>query len=394
MTITLSTEEVRRFLVRYHLTPDTIDGVFNRLGAVQYDPLNPVGRNHDLVLQARVPGYRVDDWQRYAYGERQAYDAWDKQACLVPMSDWARRTVIRERFHAWHDREVLDEHPEAVSAALIEIDIRGPLSSLEFEDRTRLEGAHSWYGPTRIKRILRALWVRGVLVTHHRESGRHYYDRAERVVPGEHWSVPALAEEEYFPWIVLRRHRAAGLLRPKAEQAIWSVCGDAAIRQATIDRLVADNQLVPVHVGLKKALYHLPADTLQLLDQPSIERRLVFMAPLDNLIWDRRATKDIFGFEYTWEVYKRAEDRRWGYYVLPVMYGDRFVARVDCRLEGRTWVVSRWWWEEGFERDPEVIQALREAARAFVAYLGAESVQVLDGVDRRTRSALLGAAQA
>lgn len=391
MTLTLSTEEAARFLVRYHLTPASMDGVFNRLGAVQYDPLNPVGRNHDLVMQSRVPGYRVDDWQRYAYAEREAYDAWDKQACLVPMADWAPRSIIRQRFHPWHDREVLDEHPKAVSAALAEIDDRGPLSSLEFEDRTRLEGAHSWYGPTRIKRILRALWVRGELVTHHREAGRHYYDRPERVVPHEHLGGTPLSEEEYYPWVVLRRHRAAGLLRPGAEAAIWSVCGDAVTRRSAIERLVEQGDLVPTRVGAKGSLYHMPASALPLLDEPSLAPRLVFLAPLDNMIWDRRATREIFGFEYMWEVYKRAEDRVWGYYVLPVLYGDRFVARVDCRLEGKTWVVSRWWWEEGFKPDTATIAALRASARAFASYLGAETVEVHDAVDRRTKAALLAA---
>jgi uncharacterized protein YcaQ len=80
ITIHLSGEQARRFLVTYHFTPMDLPGVFARLGTVQYDPLNPVGRNPDLVLQARIPGYRVDDWQQAAYVNRLIYDAWDKQA--------------------------------------------------------------------------------------------------------------------------------------------------------------------------------------------------------------------------------------------------------------------------------------------------------------------------
>ena len=80
MTIQLSCEQARRFLVAYHFTQTDLPGVFARLGTVQYDPLNPGGRNPDLVLQARIPGYRVDDWQQAAYTDRLIYDAWDKQA--------------------------------------------------------------------------------------------------------------------------------------------------------------------------------------------------------------------------------------------------------------------------------------------------------------------------
>jgi uncharacterized protein YcaQ len=82
MALQLSREQARRLLARYHFTPTDLLGVFTRLGTVQYDPLNPVGRNPDLVFQARVPGYHVDDWQPLAYEQRLVYDAWDKQACL------------------------------------------------------------------------------------------------------------------------------------------------------------------------------------------------------------------------------------------------------------------------------------------------------------------------
>jgi uncharacterized protein YcaQ len=98
MTLTISQEQARRFLVAYHLQQKDLPGVFAHLGTVQYDPLNPVGRNPDLVLQARVPEYRVNDWQQAAYTDRLIYDAWDKQACLVLASDWSRRACIREMY--------------------------------------------------------------------------------------------------------------------------------------------------------------------------------------------------------------------------------------------------------------------------------------------------------
>src|ERR1700745_2272574 len=110
--IHVSREEARRFLATYHFTPTDLPGVFTRLGTVQYDPLNPVGRNPDLVLQARVPGYRVDDWQSLAYDQRQIYDAWDKQACLVPIADWPKRALIREHYRPYHDAEILAKEPE------------------------------------------------------------------------------------------------------------------------------------------------------------------------------------------------------------------------------------------------------------------------------------------
>ncbi|HZU13473.1 MAG TPA: crosslink repair DNA glycosylase YcaQ family protein [Chloroflexota bacterium] len=387
--LSISEAEARALLISYHLQPSTVAGVFDRLGSVQYDPLNPVGRNPDLVFQARVPGYRVDDWQHATYRERVAYDAWDKQASLVPVADWPARALIRERYHPWHDRQILDEFPEMVAAVFVEIDRRGPLSSLEFEDRRRAPERHSWYGPTIVKRVLRALWARGELVTHHRAAGRHYYDRPERVIPSQHLAAAPLRDENaYRRWVVARRHQSAGLLRPGASAEIWSVTGDAAGRAAAIADLVASGEIIPVHVGRKGTLYHLVAPALSLAGSPS-PPRVTFLGPLDNLLWDRRAIRDLFGFEYIWEVYKRQADRRWGYYVLPVLHGDRFVARVDSRLEGKTWSIAGWWWEEGVERTPELLDALGDAVIRFRAYLDAEKTVLPRGLDRLTRSALL-----
>src|SRR5579859_8218588 len=99
LMLTLSRAEARRFLANYHFTPTDVPGVFERLGTVQYDPLNPVGRNPDLVLQARVPGCQVDDWQKVAYTDRLIYDAWDKHAIRLslPVGPLVLRPLQRAR---------------------------------------------------------------------------------------------------------------------------------------------------------------------------------------------------------------------------------------------------------------------------------------------------------
>jgi uncharacterized protein YcaQ len=390
----LSYEEARRFLALYHFRPTDIAGVLERLGTVQYDPLNPLGRNPDLVLQARVPGYRVDDWQEAAYGQRVMYDAWDKQACLVPVEDWPMRALIRERYRPYHDREILQADAEGAAAVLAAIREQGPLSPLEFEDRSRVsEMIHSWYGQTRVKRIMRSLWACGQLVTHHRKNGRHYYDLPERVIPAHHYQAqPLLDEEAFHRWIVQRRFQAAGLLRPNSDAAIWSGCGSRAQCTRAVMELAEAGQLVLVQVGerTEKAwTYYMPASALQLLDAPEPEPRLLFLGPLDSLLWDRKAMLHLFNFDYVWEVYKPLEQRRWGYYVLPVFYKDRFVARMDARLENTAWNISRWWWEPDVTPDAEMLAALRLGAQDFLRYLSAENVKVDESVDLAVRQALL-----
>lgn len=389
----LSADEAASFLHAYHLTPTTVGGVFARLGSVQYDPLNPCGRNTDLVLQARVPGYRVDGWQRHVYDDRQGYDAWDKQACHVPIEDWPLRAIGRRRYRPWHDTAVLHDHPEAVHAILAEIDRRGPLSSLEFEDRTRIGPSGSWMGPTRTRRILRALAARGDLVTHHREAGRHYFDRPERVIPAPILNRPELTDvDAYHRWVVLRRHQAAGMLRPGAPAELWSACGEPSERRRALAELVESGALIPIHVGTGRALYHMPADLVTLLGAAP-QRGVVFLGPLDSLLWDRQAVRTLFGFAYTWEVYKRPADRLWGYYVLPVAREGRFIGRVDLKRNGLALEVDRWWWEEGTTVDAELIDQVSLAFVRFLAYLGVRRARCGRPVPREVRAALREAAR-
>jgi uncharacterized protein len=387
MSIDISQQQARRFLASYHLAPTDLPGVFARLGTVQYDPLNPVGRNADLVIQARVPGYRVDDWQQAAYTDRLIFDAWDKQACLIPVSDWTMRSHTREMYRPYHDREILQSDPETAPRILAAIDAQGPLSSLEFEDRVRIgDKQHSWSGQTNIKRVLRALWVSGRLVTHHRKNGRHYYDRPERVIPAPHYTQPLPDAETYHRWIMARRYQAVGLLRPNAEASIWSACGDAAQRKQTLAQLVEMGTLTPVYIGEKRWLYYMPTSALPYLDAPLPAPRITLLGPLDSFLWDRKALQQLFTFDYLWEVYKPLAQRRWGYYVLPVFYGDRFIARLDSRLIGKTWTIINWWWEEHVVPDADLYAELRSTLQNFLHYLRAQDIQAAEQIDPMIRS--------
>jgi len=392
MALHISREQARSFLARYHFSTTDLPGVFDRLGTVQYDPLNPVGRNPDLVFQARIPGYQVDDWQKAAYTDRLIYDAWDKMACLVPVSDWPMRVLIREKYRPYHDKEILQADPEGAAAVLATIDEQGPLSSLEFEDRSHFGEPGSWYGSTRTKRLLRSLWACGELVTHHRQGGRHYYDRPRRVIPPQYFeATPLLDEEAYYRWIIMRRYQAAGILRPTAEAAVWCACVEAAKRKLAITQLLATGQLTQLQIGELAWPYYVHTSALNMLDQPLPDPRVIFLGPLDSLLWDRKSLLHIFNFDYAWEVYKPAKQRKWGYYVLPVFYGDRFIARLDSRLEKGVWTISRWWWEPDVTPGAELLEALRAAAEGFLYYLGAGGVCAGEDVDALVKQTLVGA---
>ena len=370
-------------LVNYHFAPRSAQEVFEHFGSVQFDPLKPLGANHDLVLQARVAAYRVDDWQELAYKERFIYDAWDKQASLVLTKNWPLQRI----YHVWHkeywQKRVLDAYPQAVDIVLGEIRERGPLGSNELDYQVQESSWHgSWYGPKVGKNILRALWHTGVLATHHRNNGRHIYDLAENVIPSEYLAQPPIPTEAAERALVWQRHKAVGLLRPGASADIWSMEVSSANRRAYIADLVAENELLAVNLEGKE-YYAVPA----LFTAKRIEKRMIFLAPLDQFVWDRVALKYIFGFDYVWEVYKPQKLRKWGYYVLPVLYGDRLVARFDSRCKDGIWELYKWYWEPGTELNNEILEHLSLAIASFKKYLGATKIRLNRGMDLHTRRA-------
>jgi len=375
----LSKTEVRRALVRHHFAPvDSLEEVFDRVRSVQIDPLAPCGSNHDLAIQARLAGYRVGDWQKAAYEDKYLHDGWDKMASLVPWSGWWWRRV----FYRWNTRYydyVSAKHPEALHAVMAELQARGPLASKDFDYQERKpEWKGSWDGTSVTKMALKALWATGQIMTCRRVAGQHVYDLAERVVPPGLEPGPVPDDETAVRELVMERHRAAGVLRPQAPPEVWSYRVNAKKRKQAILELVEDGELTPVDLAGTTA--YITNEFAEHLDSPPVDPRVVFVAPLDAFMWDRKLVAHIFDFEYSWEVFVPEAKRRWGYYVLPVVYGDRIVARVEFWARNGVLEVRKWIWEPG-DPGPRFNHALEAATREFMAYCSAERVAVADGID-------------
>lgn len=411
----------RAFLRATHFDTPTIEEYFRRIGSVQYDPLKPFGRNIDLVFQSRVPGYRVDDWESEVYNAeaRCYYDAWDKQACVVPVEDWP----LRRHYHRWHTprwrRQVLEPYAQAVERVEHALAERGPSTSDDLADldlpgaENREDRRGSWFGPRLINHVLKALWYTGRVVTHHRSNGRHVYSAPDLVIPREHLDGPVVGEREAIAALLVRRHQAVGLLRPNATGSVWSVPLKAAERKALIAELVEKGRLVPIDI--EGTIFHTtPEHLARFHTEPSgssstdervaaasaqsgtgwaheSEGRSIvyFVAPLDCLLWDRSGARYLYDFDYRWEVYKPVTQRQFGYYVLPIMYGSELVGRIDSRLEAGTWEVTKAWWQPRWapkrkrrgknahlSGDEALNEALDEAVTRFRAYLEPPSMSV------------------
>ncbi len=384
----------RRFLVRRHLlappralpaTPASVRAVVTRLGSLQFDPLDVTGRNHDLVLAARIHGYRRSLTDDLLYRERWLYEAYNKGLSLLPTAELPYYRIDWDLERERHDAGTFLEHAALVEELIERITRDGPLSSTDVEPRAAID----WYWrPTnQVRAILEALGEAGVLALSRRDGNRRLYDLTERLFPAELLSERR-DDDEQRRHKLLSRYRAHGLLGMSGGQSeVWSGTGlTAADRYRRRDALIESGELVPVHVdGVRGHRLVLGAEVEMLRmaaasgspGDPAASG-VAFLAPLDPLAWDRDLLRSLFDFDYVWEVYVPAARRRWGYYVLPLLWGDRLVGRIEPRIDRRTKVlrVLDMWWEAGFDPLAEngFVDAFVDALSAHARFLDATRI--------------------
>jgi hypothetical protein len=424
--IELSVPVARRFLVLRHLlapprslpaTPDSVVTVVDRLGSLQFDPLEVAGRNHDLVLLARIRDYRREWTDGLLYAERRLYETYNKGLSLVPTAELPWYRVTWDSNLAEHLGGAFDAHSPLVEELLERIRRDGPMSSTDIEPRAAID----WYWrPTnQVRAILEALCEAGMLGLVRRDGNRRVYDLAERLFPAD-LLAHREPEREQRRHKLLSRYRGHGLLGRSGSSELWYGTapvtrpagrnGDGPMRPELLAELLEAGQLTPVSIeGIRGERFVVTAELPILaaaerevfaetggdgvakhghahLSAHAYDRRhgwsvgrpagvppgVAFLAPLDPYVWDRQFLRTLHGFDYVWEVYVPAPKRRWGYYVLPVLYGDRLVGRIEPRIDRKAGVlrVLRLWWETGFEplASPgfdEAFAAALEAHRRF-----------------------------
>jgi len=220
-----------------------------------------------------------------------------------------------------------------------------------------------------------------------RKNGQHLYDLTERVVPGHLFNQPIIDKTEATRELVLERHHAMGIIRPVAPPEVWSMEVLTHERKHAIPELLRRQQLVPVDVEGVKA--NATPEFLSLLDQPSLDPKVTFIGPLDQLMWDRKMIAHTFGFDYIWEIYKPESKRTWGYYVLPILFGDDLVARAEFWCRGGVLELREWHLEKP-EPDASFWTALEQAIRAFMHYCSATRTSARDHIDLKVRDLFLG----
>ena len=349
------------------------EGIYDyvrQAGCIQYDPIDVCGKNHELVLQSRIKGFEKPMLHELLYEERRLVDWFDKNQSIMLMEDWPYFEHHRKRANgASRHKEEVDK----VSGDIIEfIRKNGEVCSSDLEYQQKLNW---WWSPASLSRLaLETMYLRGELVISNKKNTRRFYDIAENIIPKDIFSAenPNKTHVEVIRWNVLRRIRSVGMLKNKASDAFLGLHGfKAKDRNDAFSSLLEQGTVFEFEIEGSDAPFYADcadADILErAIDGSGESDRLEFIAPLDNMMWDRKIIEELFGFSYKWEIYTPVKDRKYGYYVLPMLFGDRFIGRIELKRDRKKKRIEKLglWWEDKAFNSPEMRKRVKEKLNGF-----------------------------
>jgi len=391
--ITLTNQQARQFLLlkqgllgdyRFIGKQGAYDYVC-QAGCLQFDPVDLCGKNAEITLQSRVKGFSKKMFHVLLYKDRLLFDYLDKQLAIIPVADWPYFNRFRRM--AYEGGLRFDGLKELEEKAKAYIDKNGPVCSDdlplegEIQWQSAIHWSGNWYGLTKTSRaVLEQLYTTGELIIYYRKGSRKYYDLAAKYIPAEILTAddPLTNDFEHFKWRVLRRIGAIGLLWNKPSDAWLNIRDfDNNIRNAVFNALESENKIVSVSVeGIRDPLYLRIEDkpTLEIvLNNPApadIKPRCELVAVLDPFMWDRKLIKAIFNFEFSWEIYTPPAKRKYGAYVLPLIYGERFIGRAEiiCDRKAKVMIVKNIWFEDGVKLTKKLQKVINGCLKRFMKF--------------------------
>lgn len=390
-------------------TPEGMLTVFDHLGCIQIDTIPVVDRTQYLVMFSRVGPYPKDTFDQLVYKDRKLFEFWAHAASIVQTADlpihrhainreFDRKTksVAAKRWFAWIDAN------ETFKAYILDtLRERGPLQSADFEDRAVVPWEPGrWWSSQNVNMMLEILWEQGQILVSNRDGTRRYWDIPAHVLP-ELTTTEQISEEEMVRRAAVIAIRALGVATEKQIKYHFTRGRYPGLGKVMKD-LVKEGVLVEAEVveDGERAAYPAPAGVwyLHAGDLPLLERlhaddwgqRTVLLSPFDNLMCDRARTAWMFNYDFRIEIYVPAAKRKYGYYVLSALDGDRFIARLDPRMDRKTGVLTlnAIHAEPGVEVNSQTGLALAGAVQELGEFLGATHIALNGSVPDGWRKAL------
>jgi len=392
----LTKKQARQFLLRRHgLLGERLfkgkEGVMafiKRSGCLQFDPVDLCGRNADIALHSRVSGYTQEMLDELLYKERRLIDYFDKNLSIFPVEDFP--VFVSEKpsggyAEAYDARggEAVQQIKPHIRQLIAE---RGHISAKEVDVDEKI----IWHWGTIAslpRAALESMYFRGELIVHHKTGTNKSYALTKDLLPAEVLNAPSpfKTAEERLAWLVKRRIGSVGMLWNRSSDAFLGLRLKPAQRMATFSKLLADGEIFELSVKDIKEPFYIREDERAALEEILSDRkyqsRAEFIAPLDNLLWDRRLIEALFGFEYKWEIYIPQNKRIYGPYTLPFLYDDNFAGRVDITRRGRAILINKVWTENGKPLTGMIKAAFDDCAKRFMEFNYCERIEWLHAPD-------------
>ncbi len=366
-------------------TKASLAKLIKQMGFVQMDSINVVERAHHLTLHTRLDGFDQAQFIRALEMDRSLFEHWTHDASAIPVEwfpHWKprfRKDKARIQGNAWwqyHFRGV--DGDQVVAQVLERITQEGPLKSVDFEHP---EKRGPWWGWKPQKAALDFLWRTGQLAIAKRIHFHKVYDLTERVLPNHHFA-PEPNEEAHIQWACSSALERLGVASPKELADFWAVL-DVAQAKEWCEREVKAGGLEAVMVegaggSAPKAAFARADWEKRLKALPDAPDRIRLLCPFDPVLRDRARALRIFGFDFRFEAFVPPGKRAYGYFVLPILEGEKIVGRLDPKFhrEQSLLEIKGLWWESGVKATKARMKALEAALERLAIFIGAENYEL------------------
>ena len=386
----LSRQDLRRLAItRQHLTkatPPPMLDLIRDLGCVQLDPIRAVERTHLLVLWSRLGNFDVTELERLRWQEKALFEYWAHAASMVlteeyPVFNWGVRQRRADSRRAARYQKWFDEHPgliELKEHILDRLGQEGPLFSRDIETEDDLRFESRWSNGRFVGFILDYLWTNGEIVVTERVGNQRRWGLAEQWLP--EWALQETwTAEKTCRFAVQKAVRALGAAIEKQIKVHYTR-GMYPNITAVLQQLVKEEVLIPATVDGLSDDYYLHADDLPLLHQlqnGNWQPRTTLLSPFDNLICDRDRTEALWDFYFRIEIYVPKAKREYGYYVLPILYGDKLIGRIDPKMDRKTNTlhIHNVYAEPGAPKFKKTVREIGKSVASLAAFLGAKQIE-------------------
>lgn len=301
--------------------------IIESLGYVQIDTISVVERAHHHTLWSRMPGYNKNLLDSLLETDKSIFEYWAHAAAYLPMKDF-KYSLIRKQNYSRRNRDWEKGNKKILKYVYDRIASEGPLQSKDFEDKSKRSSG--WWDWKPSKDALDFLFHKGDLMIKSRRGFQKVYDLTERVLPADtDTRFPSV--EEYYEHLILSSIRSNGFA--SAKEITYNRRYDRVRFLKTLNRLLEDNIIVRISIEGLPDFYYSSRNNMKLSEKLFDTKSIHILSPFDNLIIQRKRLNDLFNFDYTIECYVPEAKRKFGYFCMPVLFGDKFIARIDAKAD-------------------------------------------------------------